>query len=196
MAVSTQNSAASSFANRPGLRGLLSVLLALHVLAVFVGPWAMGGASLPRGLMMLMRPYIEPAVLDNGYRFFAPDPGPSHLVRYELELPDGRQKEGRFPDHDEQWPRLLYHRYFMLSEFLNTALYNDPDRKPDARAEAYIRSYARHLALHYGARRVTLYLIHHDIPSPEQVQGGMKLTDPSLYQERKLGTFDSEGKRV
>ena len=38
---------------------------------------------------MVFRPYLEAAYLDHGYAFFAPDPGPSHLVRYELEFDDG-----------------------------------------------------------------------------------------------------------
>ena len=32
---------------------------------------------------------------------------------------DGRKIEGSFPDKKAEWPRLLYHRYFMLSEHLS-----------------------------------------------------------------------------
>ena len=43
-------------------------------------------------------PICRPPFLNNGYRFFAPEPGPGHLVRYEIVTRDGRQIEGSFPD--------------------------------------------------------------------------------------------------
>ncbi|MES1213297.1 MAG: hypothetical protein ABUL64_01810, partial [Singulisphaera sp.] len=55
--------------------------------------------------------------------------------------------------------------------------------------QQYARSYADHLLAKHNARRVTLWLQEHLIPTPEQVAGGMKLNDPSLYRERKLGSF-------
>jgi len=54
--------------------------------------------------------------LGHGYRFFGPDPGPGHLLVYQGERSDGTQFEGVFPDSSAHWPRLLYHRWFMLSE--------------------------------------------------------------------------------
>jgi len=57
--------------------------------------------------------------LGHGYRFFAPDPGPSHLVEFEITSADGSVVSGRFPDRDDDansLPRLQYHRWFMLSE--------------------------------------------------------------------------------
>jgi hypothetical protein len=59
--------------------------------------------------------------LNHGYAFFAPDPGPNHLVDYKVEFADGRPAvSGRFPDLSKERPRLLYHRHFMLSEALNS----------------------------------------------------------------------------
>jgi len=66
--------------------------------------------ALRRGL----GPYVDWMYLDHGYFFFAPNPGPSHLVGI-------RDQSVVFPDRKEQWPRLLYHRYFMLSEFYNNS---------------------------------------------------------------------------
>ena len=68
-------------------------------------PIAKTVAPLHRGLFM-----------GHGYRFFAPNPGDSHLVQYKITKSDGTQVEGKFPDRDAVWPRLLYHRWFMLSE--------------------------------------------------------------------------------
>ena len=78
--------------------------------------------------------------LANGYRFFAPEPGPSHLIRYEVTLPDGTRKEGFFPDRAHHQPRLLYHRYFMLSEFVNTL--DNPEDRP-TRLNAYAQGVCR-----------------------------------------------------
>lgn len=54
--------------------------------------------------------------MGHGYRFFAPNPGDSHLVQYKVTKNDGTQIKGVFPDRENAWPRLLYHRWFMLSE--------------------------------------------------------------------------------
>lgn len=73
-------------------------------------------------LMPVFRPYSEAAYLDHGYQFFAPNPGPSHLVKYKVDFDDGRPSiEGIFPDLKTERPRLLYHRHFMLSEHLHAS---------------------------------------------------------------------------
>src|SRR6185295_16555146 len=106
---------------RPAIRALVSVLVALHVFAVFLGPFALPPSSdLAAGSFRLFQPYVQGAFLDTGYRFFAPEPGPSHLVRYELIGPDDKPIVRTFPNRKLDRPRLLYHRHFMLSEFLNT----------------------------------------------------------------------------
>ena len=178
---------------QPGLalRIALSVVLAVHVLAVFVGPWAMPGegSQLAGDIAQLLQPYSQALCLDNGYRFFAPDPGPSHLVRYDVELADGTHKKGTFPDINLHSPRLLYHRHFMLSEIMGNLYPGPPGEKPSPIAEAYIRSYARHLAEKFDAVEVKLSLTLHELPSMEQVRDGMTLDDPRLYDDKPLGTF-------
>lgn len=175
---------------RPAVRAVVSLLVALHVAAVFIGPWAMEPSSgLARGFAGVFRPYMDVLSLGNGYRFFAPEPGPSHLVRYELTLDDGTLVEGAFPDRTRHWPRLLYHRYFMLSEFVNTLAGPELD---NPRAKVYAQGYARHLADQYNAKTVKLYLRRHYVPRPGEVQRGLKLTDKSLYEERPLATFQRD----
>jgi hypothetical protein len=157
-----------------------SVLILLHLTAVWVAPFSVPPSSpLAQTIAGWFRPYVEGAFLNHGYKFFAPDPGPTHLVRYELELADGTKQTGIFPNLKEQWPRLLYHRHMMLSERL--------DGPPQAYwIGDFSRSYAQHLLDERQARSVTLYLVTHALPSPTQVQAGMKLDDPSLYRERQL----------
>jgi hypothetical protein len=118
----------------PGARPALwvklgvSLLLVLHLAAVFTAPFAAAcnvrGSSSPLAdsAYRVLRPYIAALFLDHGYFFFAPDPGPNHLVEYKVEFADGRPAiEGRFPNLATERPRLLYHRHFMLSESLYNA---------------------------------------------------------------------------
>ena len=183
---------ASDTAQAPGraVRAIVSVLVMLHVAAVFLGPFA----TPPQTSELAMRwgrtwqPYLDFLSLSNGYRFFAPEPGPSHLVRYELTMDDGSRREGVFPDRMVHKPRLLYHRYFMLSEFLNTL--GAPGLRD--RGEAYAKSYAEHLASEYHAKTVKLFLRRHYVPRMNEVQQGMRLTNKALYEEHPLGVFERD----
>jgi hypothetical protein len=121
----------------PTARCVVSVLILLHLTAVFVAPFAFActtaGASSPfaDGLMYVFRPYLDALYLNHGYSFFAPNPGPSHLVRYRVDFNDGRPSvEGVFPDLKTHRPRLLYHRHFMLAEQLHN-LYTPADPPPE-----------------------------------------------------------------
>lgn len=176
---------------RPAIRAVVSVLVIVHVVAVFLGPFAMPPQTSELGatLASVYRPYVDILSLANGYRFFAPEPGPSHLVRYELAFDDGTTREGTFPNRNEHKPRLLYHRYFMMSEFLNTI--SNPDA-PGERLDAYANSYAQHLLYETGAASVKLYLVRHWVPRMEEVRAGRKLSDKVLYEEQLIGTYRSD----
>ncbi len=168
-----------------GARRIATLWLLVHLAAVCVPPLSVEPASQLASLAFRsLQPYIDAMYLDHGYRFFAPEPGPSHLVAYELELPDGTRQAGEFPRLSEHRPRLFYHRHFMLSEMVNSLA----DFRPAA-ADAYARSYARHLLERHQAARVRLTLRRHLFPTPDQVLSGMRLDDPSLYRERPLGEF-------
>ena len=125
------------------VRGVVSVLLVLHLVAIASAPLAMEPASLPaQKVFGIFRPYLDAAFLNHGYHFFAPEPGPSHLIRYELAFSDGRVEGGTFPDPTEQQPRLNYHRHFMLSEFANQLAVDDSQQSA---LHELSRSFARHL---------------------------------------------------
>jgi hypothetical protein len=83
----------------------------------------------------LMAPVHQTFYLGHGYRFFAPDPSPSHLLVYKLHQPDGSITEHQFPDTQVNWPRLLYHRWFMLSETIYEEHVAQPDRESFARMQ-------------------------------------------------------------
>lgn len=194
---------------------LFSSLIALHLLAVVTGPLAAPPSSELFGkLWSGMQWYVEPMFLNHGYRFFGPDPGPSHLVEYEVELRDGSKLQGRFPNLDDHWPRLFYHRHFMLSERLQAfpesrqpvqimlsagllgGLAGEAvliDMPGDPSINALARSYARHLYHKHRAQRVRLTLVRHLIPQPDWViESGMKLDDPSLYRRWLLVDYSGE----
>lgn len=184
-------SSASLQPPRPAVRALVSALVIFHVLAVFIGPFAMppGASELAANWASVFQPYVESLCLANGYRFFAPEPGPSHLVRYDITLDDGTHVGGAFPDRKRHVPRLLYHRYFMLSEFINTI---DNPGAPRDRAEAFAKGYAQHLADEYHAKHVDLFLQRHYVPRIGEVHQGMRLSDKALYEERSLYSLSNE----
>ena len=101
-------------------RAILTVGLLIYLGLVVLAP--LSNPTSTRNLTAPAADFVEPIhqslFLDHGYRFFAPDPGPSHLVYYEVKTDSGGVIQGHFPDADETWPRLLYHRWFMLSETL------------------------------------------------------------------------------
>ena len=172
------------------VRRLASFAIVLHLIAIASAPLAVAPASLAgQTVAGWFQPYTDAAYLNHGYHFFAPEPGPSHLIRYEVEFADGRQQGGVFPDSERHWPRLNYHRHFMLTEYANR-LAVDPSRQESL--DTLSRSFARHLLDAHHAQRVRLFLRRHYIPSPEQVSAGLPLDAAELYAERPLGTFDRE----
>jgi hypothetical protein len=185
----------------PWVRCVVSVLLLFHLTAMAAPPWtSTTGSMMSRRLFDGLRPYIDFAYLDHGYQFFAPEPGPSHLIRYDVQLADGSHVHGIMPNLKEHQPRLLYHRHFMLTEFLQGG---PPERQwetePDFRRQrpsewqtTFARGYANHLLEKLDGRKVSLYWRRHVFPSPDDVLEGMKLDDPRLYREKSLGTFQRE----
>ncbi len=176
----------SIWARRPGLRRVVSIALALHLFALVIAPLAVAPCSqLTLRLWAGFRPYLQTLYLNHGYHFFAPEPGPSHLVRYELRFADGHREDGLFPNPHQHRPRLLYHRHFMLSEFLNNLAIDDSRTEL---FDAVTRSYAEHLRHRHGAAEVTLHLRRHYLPSPQHISSGKRLDAVELFAERPLGT--------
>ena len=121
---------APSIFDSPSVRRLVSGGLLIYLGIVLLGPLSNPVATefLTRPLADWVAPIHRGLFLGHGYRFFAPDPGPAHLLVYRITDERGSLVEGRFPDRDQYWPRLLYHRWFMLSE----SLYNEYALTPDA----------------------------------------------------------------
>ena len=184
----------------PHAKLIASILVAFHVSAVFLAPmWFASGQQSPAiaPLMSVYRPYINAAFLNHGYAFFAPEPGPTHLVRYRLQFDNGRaDEEGVFPNLATERPRLLYHRHFMLSESLFTYS-NLPPLGPNAtraeQAEHAARtqhyellksSLARHVAAANHAETAILHRWEHRPLFPDEVtRNGKRLDAEDTYRD-------------
>jgi hypothetical protein len=163
------------------LRLALNVWLVFHVAAIIVAPAVVGPSSeLAHAAWGFFRPYLEILYLDHGYHFFAPEPEESHLLAFEARRPDGTTVRGRIPDRSTR-PRLLYHRYFMLTEHMAEA---DEEVR-----DLWHRSYAEHIGRKYGASRATLTAQTHLLPSVERIREGGRLDDPESYEDEPLGEF-------
>lgn len=143
-----------------------------------------------------LAPLVEFAYLNHGYFFFAPEPGPSHLVEFRFENDKGRSAHLRIPDRHAQWPRLLYHRHFMLTENLNQLWVPpvDPALAPQdplaidwsrdrARYELIRDSMRQHVATRYDAQsEVQVDRIRHELPSIDDVLvRRLRLNDRQFY---------------
>lgn len=196
----SQASAAEPLSRR--LRVLLSAIILVQLLAVVAEPFRFftrstrGTSPAADPARIALSPYIEFAYLNHGYFFFAPEPGPSHVIDGNLTLESGKKATVRFPDRNAQWPRLLYHRHFMLSENLHQLwvppLENDlvegdeillrEWRAERARYEAIRDSMQQHLAAKFKATEVTIDRVEHRLPSSDEVLlQRLRLNDKQLY---------------
>jgi hypothetical protein len=162
------------------LRWAVSSWLVFHLAAITIGAASVSPSSdLVQSTWRVVRPYLQVLYLNHGYHFFAPEPSESTLIAFVAERNDGTVVRGRIPDRSIE-PRLLYHRYFMLTEQLSD--------EPDLR-EQWCNSYAQHLGHKFGASRVSLTKQIHYLPTMEMVREGVRLDDPDSYEEQPLGVF-------
>jgi hypothetical protein len=178
-----------------------SALILLHVLGVFIGPFSFftrsGRGISPSAATIrdMYSPYIEFAYLNHGYFFFAPNPGPSHLLECKLIAADGSASRLRLPDRKVQWPRLLYHRHFMLAEFLHShhvppAPLVEGEPSPEqvvweadrARFVMIRDSMIKHLKTRYSVADAEILRLEHRLPSSVEVfDERIALSDERLY---------------
>ncbi|MFK7769110.1 MAG: hypothetical protein AB8B55_17940 [Mariniblastus sp.] len=121
---------------------VVSVLIAAWLVVVVLGPLSnpISSPYFSQPLAETVAPLHQAFYLDNGYRFFAPDPTASHILIYEGVREDGTTFSGRIPDRKTHSPRLLYHRWFMLSETLFSQHFLKPTQVAfDQRSKEYDR---------------------------------------------------------
>jgi hypothetical protein len=186
------------------LKIVVSGWILFHLLAVVLPPLAFQAAT-SEGPSPLMRLIIQPFEgygqflhINRGYAFFAPDPGPSRLIQAAVVEEDGTVTEKMFPDLEAQWPRLLYHRHFMLTEYLSN-IYRPPGppeelfevdadgaklwQRERARYEYVRQSMIEHLRHQFGDKEVAIRRIEHGLPSLADFRKEpIELDDPRLYR--------------
>ncbi|MEZ6125921.1 MAG: hypothetical protein R3C49_22565 [Planctomycetaceae bacterium] len=164
---------------------LANVWVAFHVFAIFIAPAPMPPASpLLVDASRIALPYNQALFLNHGYHFFAPDPGSSTLISYEIERSGDVPLKGRFPDTSIS-PRLRYHRYFMLAE----NVWGFPEETQDE----VLKAYARHFSAKHQADKISLVVLSHQPSSIARMQAGGKLDDPDTYTEEAPMPFDFSG---
>ena len=173
-------------------RAVSSVGILIYLAAVIIAP--LSGPPPASGLAQVMlqpfRPFLGALYVGHGYRFFDPDPGPGHSIRWEMSMPDGSTRSGSIPDATSDWPRLLYHRRFMVAEKI-ASLVPPADAPPEFRALArtdwlpLVKGVAGNLLRSQGGSRVTLAMVEHYLPGPDEVLAGTIEPDMVI----PLGTF-------
>lgn len=139
-------------------------LICFHLVAVFAEPFQFFSRSPVQSgadadlLRSATRPYAQFMFLDHGYFFFAPNPGPGHLLRVmaddaPLPVPEEEVRvnpyEGvLFPDRNRDKPRLLYHRYLMHADFVNSR-FAPAELNPELAKDPFIqKSWTRDRAIY------------------------------------------------
>jgi hypothetical protein len=176
------------------VRIIVSVLVIWHVTAVFLAPLSVSPSS-PLVVELAQKPpmqwYLDILYLNHGYHFFAPDPSTGHLIQYQVYDDRGAEiAKGTFPDKKEQWPRLRYHRYFMLADQCEMPIPDDqnPDRQRKADAErqrwerVYLTAYGQQLLKQYNGATFRVQRIIHYPAFIADVQKGMPLDDRQTYK--------------
>ena len=179
------------------LKVVISSVVCLHLLVVFWAPLTFntrgraGESPVTNDVMWLFQPYADFFYLNQGYAFFAPDPGPSHLMEYRIDGQAGDPKTvdaRRFPSRGHRFPRLHYHRHFMLAEWLNMGFTDplplagpiDPNhRRAHALYHDLKKSFEEHLEYELGVEQVEVVRVEHRQPSPPE------------FAEEKIGIDDA-----
>jgi hypothetical protein len=173
-------------------RFLASLAILVYLAAVTLPPLAgpPPASELARRLMQPLRPLVGALSLGHGYRFFAPDPGPGHTIRWTLQMADGSERSGSIPDRDTDWPRLLYHRRFMVAEKI-ASLVPPLDAPEGVRFAArqdwqpLIKGVAGNLLAAHDGVQVRLEMVEHFLPGPEDIV--QNRSEPDIVTP--LGTY-------
>lgn len=187
---------------------VLLVAFLIHFLGVLAEPLRFFSRSEIRTapefawLSDTMKPYSQWLYLNHGYFFFAPNPGPGHLIQCTLSTTASDESSDKepgqvllLPDRNEHWPRLLYHRYFMLSEFY-TSRYAPEQVTQDLKKDLeFMQTWASDKELYdqirtsitssikqtLGKETVELRRVERLLPDSQQVlKEGWSLNDPRL----------------
>jgi hypothetical protein len=168
----------------PLLRYCINLWVLLHFTAIIAVAGTMGPtAAYVNAVWEVFHPYLQFLFLNHGFNYFAPEPAPTNLLKFEAIRADGSVVKGQIPDPSLR-PRLLYQRSLLLTEHIGIRPLEIRDR--------WYRSYALHICQKYGAAKVHLtHLIHVPLPM-EMVRNGVQPDAPFTYAETDLGDFSCD----
>ncbi len=160
-------------------RSIVSLASCAYLVVVVLPPLAgpPPASLLADRLLQPVRPVVGALALGHGYRFFAPNPGPGHSFRWSVQMPDGTSRSGSIPDAKSDWPRLLYHRRFMLPEKI-ASLVPLPGAPMEVVSNAkrewqpIVMDIAAHILEQEQGSQVELTLVEHYLPTPDEVLQG------------------------
>ncbi len=163
---------------------LINVWLIFHLMGIFLPAASVEPSpDFLRSAFWTFRFYPQLLFMDHGYHFFSPDPGDSTLVRYVAKSKDQPHRRGRYP-HKQIWPRLLYHRYFMLTEAVPR--YAEVESRL---FELQAQAYAKRIAESHQAESVELFRVTHHMTAANSFRAGRSLNDPESLDEERIGEF-------
>jgi hypothetical protein len=116
---------------------VISLLILLHfaaiLTAVTVVPAPNGTAPFLSDQVYnrFVRPYLQLTNLNNGYHFYAPEPGPTSLLWFRVQFADGASRWVRIPDHKTVCNHLERRRYGALATMTGQAMPVNPAREQE-----------------------------------------------------------------
>jgi hypothetical protein len=183
-------------------RRVVSAVLVFHLAAILAGALAASPSSeLERGVADLFGPYHQAVDQGYGYRYYAPEPGPTPVVTATVRYADGRPEESVRLPRRGLMPRLRHQRQLALANHLVADFEQARRATGDGANSHYARSYAKHLARSRpGCATVTLYAQMHLIPDPQRVREGLAAgRAPDIDAEEfytvpeRIGEFPCDG---
>jgi hypothetical protein len=202
---------------------LVSLVILFHISAILAHVLSGG-----RPLIMLMaaskyRPYLKTMWLDNAYRFYAPDPGPTEVIWYKMVYEDGSTQWTQVPPRREDvYLRMPYQRHMSIAllasmmneqqlikpkDDLNSAVSILVNQQATVRTvltavgEIYFRSYARHIARLYAHHPesqsplayMECYFVQYLIRTPAEMRRQMDMFDPRKLRIQFVSCFTPAG---
>lgn len=154
----------------PALRIAISILIVWHFGLIFLAALSIPFSS-PLVYALAQKPpmqwYLDALYLNQGHSFFAPEVGPGHVIYYELFDASNRLLEdGTLPNKKEYWPRLRYHRHFMLAD--QSELPPADGQNEHYWEEKYLDAFARHLLRQAGDAQTVRVRRYAHWPLPER----------------------------
>ncbi len=171
------------------LRALLSIAIVWHCFVVAICPFyfvtesrLVRSSGLAEAIVRensLVRGYADILYLNSGYGFFGPDPPMTNATVSFVVLGQNGAELAReaFPDLRDQWPRLWYHRFMMLSDQSAIPFAGFSE---DEAHRVSLESFGRHLLATYDGARVDLTHRAKFLLTPLDLLDGEDPNDPKF----------------